>query len=82
MLELALLARAAADAGRTASAGRLWGAIEAEEARGSLGFWDREREAHAAPVLAHAGADFEAGRADGRRLPLDDAVEYALGLRE
>ncbi len=59
-------------------AGRLWGAIEAEEARGPLGLWEQHRDELAAPVLAVSGAEFERGRAAGRRLTLDEAVDYAL----
>ena len=59
-------------------AGRLWGGIEAEEARGSLGIWERKREDLAAPVLAASGAEFERGRVAGHRLTLDEVVDYAL----
>ena len=40
---LARLARLAAEGGELVQAGRLWGAVEAEEERGSLGAWDGER---------------------------------------
>jgi hypothetical protein len=76
---VALLARFAAEAGRADRAGRLWGAIEAEEARGPLGQWKNYREEFATPVLAAAGPDFEGGRVAGRSLTLDEAVESALG---
>jgi non-specific serine/threonine protein kinase len=76
---VALLARFAAEAGRADRAGRLWGAIEAEEARGPLGQWKNSREEFATPVLAAAGPDFEGGRVAGRSLTLDEAVESALG---
>ena len=59
-------------------AGRLWGAIEAQEARGSLGIWEQQRDELVAPVLAVSGAEFERGRVAGSRLTLDEAVEYAL----
>ena len=36
-------------------AGRLWGGIEAEEARRSHGIWERQRDELAAPVLAAHG---------------------------
>jgi predicted ATPase len=75
---LARLARIAADEGRLVKAGRLWAAVEAEEARGWLGGWHTEREKFAAPVLAHAGVEFEQGREDGRQLSLEEAVEEAL----
>jgi predicted ATPase/DNA-binding SARP family transcriptional activator len=75
---LALLARVAAQDGREARAGRLWGAIEAEEARGPVGAWegDRDQEAHA--VLAAAGAAFDSARAEGRVLALADAIAFAI----
>ena len=41
---LAWLARFAAADGRIDEAGRLWGAIEAEELRGPIGAWAQERE--------------------------------------
>ena len=75
---LALLARFAAADGRAERAGRLWGAIEAEEARGPLGHWEGERERYAAAVLEQSGQEFEAARSAGRRLSLDEAVEEAL----
>jgi non-specific serine/threonine protein kinase len=75
---LALLARVAAQDGREARAGRLWGAIEAEEARGPVGAWeaDREQEEHA--VLAAAGDSFDSARAEGRVLTLADAIAFAI----
>jgi hypothetical protein len=75
---LALLARVAAQDGREARAGRLWGAIEAEEARGPVGAWegDRDQEAHA--VLAAAGDAFDSARAEGRVLALADAIAFAI----
>ncbi len=76
---LALIARLAAEAGMPERAGRLWGAIEAEETRAPVGHWDGERDAYAEPVLANAGPEFEQGRSEGRRLSLADAVELALG---
>ena len=75
---LARLARIAADTGRLEQAGRLWGAVEAEEEGGALGAWYDQREKFAVPVLAHAGPEFERGHAEGRKLSLDEAVEQAL----
>ena len=49
LFALALLARVAAQDGREARAGRLWGAIEAEEARGPIGAWERDRDRSCAP---------------------------------
>jgi hypothetical protein len=76
---LALLARMAAETGHAERAGTLWGAIESEEARGPVGQWEGERREYEVAVLAAEGRDFEAGRAHGRLLTIDDAVEYALG---
>jgi predicted ATPase len=75
---LALLARIAAQDGRLERAGVLWGVIEAEEGRRVVGQWEAERDAYAAPVLAHAGADFERGREEGRRLSFEEGIERAL----
>jgi len=77
---LAVLARFAAAGGRSVRAGRLWGAVEAEEVRGPLGQWENEREGYAANVLVAADADFDVARASGRTLSLDEAVEYALSV--
>jgi predicted ATPase len=74
---LALLAQLAAAGGRRERAGVLWGAVEAEEARGPVGQWEDEREAYAAPVVAAADAGFEQGRDRGRSLSLAEAVAYA-----
>ena len=74
----ALLADLAARSGRRARAGRLWGAIEAEEARGPIGAWAKDREEAERLVLAAAGPDFDAARAEGRVLALDEAIEFAV----
>ncbi len=84
---LAILAAVAAGRGDSSRAGRLWGAVEAEELRGPLGSrprmaaWDEERAKFHA--LAHAALDaaFERALTEGRRLSLDDAVAYALARR-
>jgi predicted ATPase/class 3 adenylate cyclase len=73
-----LLARAAAELGQEERAGRLWGAIENEDAGAPLGGWRRHRHACEARVLEAAGRDFERGYAEGRTLTLEDAVELAL----
>ena len=75
---LALLAWAIAEKGDRARAGRLWGAVEAEEERGPIGQWEHEREKYAARVLAHGGPELERGLEEGRRLSLDAAVAEAL----
>jgi hypothetical protein len=62
-------------------AGRLWGAIEAEAERGRIGQWEEgEREEYAQHVAPAAGPDFDRGFREGRALPLDRAVEYALSV--
>jgi predicted ATPase len=78
---LALMAEVAARTGGEERAGTLWGAVEAEEARGPTGQWERERAAYAERVLAHAGPRFETARQTGRRLSLVEAVEVALSDR-
>lgn len=75
---LALHARIAVARGDVERAGRLWGAVEAEEARAPLSGWSRYRDEYASPVLARAGPELDRGRAQGRSLSLDEAVEYAL----
>jgi hypothetical protein len=76
---LALLARFEGAAGRPERAGRLWGAIEAEEMRRPLGLWEVSyREQFADVVLTNAGDEFETGRASGHRISLDAAVAEAL----
>jgi len=76
---LGLLARFAAEDGDVERAGRLWGAVEAEVARGPIGLWQHEEERLTEAVLAYADERFEAARAAGRTLALDEAAEYALG---
>jgi len=75
---LAILAWAAVDVGEPELAGRLWGAIEAEEERAHLGQWEDQREIYAQRLVGGGGPAFDRGRADGRSLSLADAVEYAL----
>ncbi|HEX5469863.1 MAG TPA: hypothetical protein VFW80_12535 [Gaiellaceae bacterium] len=75
---LARLARLAAESGFEHRAGVIWGAIEAEEKRGRMGAWAKERDRLGAPVLAHAGPAFERGREEGALLELDEVVELAL----
>ncbi len=78
VISLARIAAIAARHNDSKRAGLLWAAIEAEEARGPIGTWEQQRDELAAPVLAVSGAEFERGRVAGRRLTLDEAVEYAL----
>jgi non-specific serine/threonine protein kinase len=78
IIAVSLLAQVEGEAGQPERAGRLWGAIEAEEARGPVGQWDVEREEAARPVLAHAGPEFERGRQEGRHLSLQEAADEVL----
>ncbi len=78
---LSLIARCAIEHEDTERAGRLWGAIETEEARAPIGQWEMEREAYAAPLLRGAGAGFERGRQLGRTLSLDEVVKQAVDER-
>jgi len=78
---LARMARIAALSGDPAGAGLLWGAVEAEEARGPVGAWENERARFQEAVRAVAGAPFERSREDGRQLSLDAAVDDALAER-
>jgi predicted ATPase/class 3 adenylate cyclase len=73
----ALLALLATQDGRQARAGRLWGAIEAEEARGPVGAWEQEREQYALPILAATNPAFDAARTEGRVLELTEAIAFA-----
>jgi hypothetical protein len=75
---LALLAATTAAHGELEKAGVVWGAVEADEARGLIGQWEAERDAYAARVLEYENDAFERGRVEGRRMKLPDAVEYAL----
>jgi predicted ATPase/class 3 adenylate cyclase len=75
---LARLARIAAETGQEELAGRLWGAVEAEEETGALGAWYGQRDRFAPAILAHTGPEFERARAEGRLLSLETAVHEAL----
>jgi predicted ATPase len=75
---LALLAWIAAVSSDVVRAGRLWGALEAEEGRAPIGQWEAEREDYAKRVLAVAGPKFEQAREAGRRLSLERAIGEAL----
>ena len=85
LLILTLLARAALQDRRLAEAGRLWGAVEIEMKRAQLGWWLLGRlgsrfdaEHDIAPLRADHGPEFEHGREHGRRLSLDDVIDYVL----
>lgn len=75
---LAVLSRVAAEGGRLENAGLLWGAIEAEERRGPIGEWDRQRDDYAANIPAFGNPIFEAARAAGRQLSLEAASDRAI----
>ncbi len=75
---LAVLARVAVAGGALERAGLLWGAVEAEEERSPLGLWEQMRQRHVEVVLAHEGPELDRGRAEGRRLALEDAIDEAL----
>ena len=75
---LAYLARIAAEQGDSARAGRLWGAIEAEEARGRIGRWEDARDELARTILGGTGPEFERGRLEGQATSLEEAVEETL----
>lgn len=70
--ELALQAAARGDA---ATAGRLWGAIEAEVASAPVGQWARNRDGIEAKVLGVDGPEFGRARDEGRLLTLSAAAE-------
>jgi tetratricopeptide (TPR) repeat protein len=74
---LALSAWLATARGRLEVAGRLWGALDAETARAPVGQWEAERDEYEALVVRDDPA-FERGRASGRRLTFDQAMDEAL----
>ncbi len=76
-----LLACVAAERGDLDRAGRLWGAIENEQAFAPLGGWQRHRDDCEAGIVGHATPEFERARAEGREFELDEAVELALAGR-
>jgi predicted ATPase len=78
---LASLVSLAAAQGDIARAGRLWGAIEAEESRAPLGNWDQMRDEYAAEIVTSGDAEFENARTAGHALTLNEAVDYALAGR-
>jgi predicted ATPase len=75
---LARLAWAAAQRRDVDRAGKLWGAVEAEEQRGRLGAWEAVREEYESQLGIVAGPDFERAREAGRSLSLEEAVDWAL----
>jgi predicted ATPase/DNA-binding SARP family transcriptional activator len=75
---LSFVARLAAETGHPARAGRLWGAVEAEAARGQVGIWEQDRDELAPDLSADARTQFERGRQQGWTLSLSEAVAEAL----
>lgn len=75
---LAHLARNAAVRGDASRAGRLWGALEAEEERAPVGQWEAERATYAEGIFVADGPEFERAREEGRRLSFEAAVSEAL----
>jgi predicted ATPase/DNA-binding SARP family transcriptional activator len=75
---LAYLACTAAENGDAHRAGRLWGAVEAEEARRPVGIWESERDQYAARLRALSSPEFESGLRQGRQLSLPAASDEAL----
>jgi predicted ATPase len=75
---LGRLAGVAAARGDGARAGRFWGAVEAEEGRGTFGIWAGERESLARPLELVQGPTFDHGRNQGRLLSLEESVDAAL----
>ena len=71
---LVQFARLSASAGDVGRAGCLWGAVEAEVEREPVPNWSPTESPHADTILAVGGPEFERGRAEGRRLPLHEAV--------
>ena len=74
---LALLAWLAVERGELEHAGRLWGAVEAEAERAPVGQWEVEQDEYASHVVRDDPA-FKRGRAAGRSLTCDQAVDEAL----
>jgi predicted ATPase/class 3 adenylate cyclase len=74
----ALLARIAAESGDPERGGLLWAAVELDEEAGPIGQWEEERDAYSAPVMVHAGAEFDRGLARGRGMTLGEIVAVAV----
>jgi len=75
---LATIARTAGDVKR---AGRLLGALEAEERRAPTP-WEIDYDAMKARISADAGPEFERARRAGSALSLDEAIALALGSED
>jgi tetratricopeptide (TPR) repeat protein len=81
LLGLVLSALLAAKREDPFRAGRMWGAVEAEERRSPVGQWESERPNYADRILALDGPEFARGREEGGRLSLSAAIDAALGGR-
>lgn len=79
LIALAAVALVAFRAGDVERAGRIWGAIEAEERRSFLGWWTTYRSRYDEVANACSAAEFAAACAAGRQVPLDDMMDEALG---
>jgi predicted ATPase/DNA-binding SARP family transcriptional activator len=88
VFSLARIAQGVADTGQREQAGRLWGAVEAEEQRAPIAAWhsafefvypfQHSHDHRPVPLLANADADFDRGRSAGHALSLDEAVAEGL----
>jgi hypothetical protein len=74
---MAMLSARAGAAGEGERAGVLWGAIEAEEARGPIGRGESHR-VHRERALAGGGDELDRALEAGRAMTLEDVVRYAL----
>jgi len=61
--------------GDVTTAGRIWGAIEAEEEVAPIGQWPAQRAEYEAAVRGTGGPQFERGREQGRLLSLVESVD-------
>ena len=78
VFNVGVLATVAAGRGQAELAGRLWGAIEGEQAGAPLGGWRRHRQECESRIREVAGPDFDRGCVDGRGLALETAVSIAF----
>jgi hypothetical protein len=78
---VAILARVSVEAGDFRRAGGLWGSVEHLDAGAPLGGWRHHRATFAASMGRIEDDAFDRARDRGRTMPLDDAVELALGDR-
>jgi hypothetical protein len=76
------LASAAAAVGDADAAGRLWGAIESEEASGPIGQWPGYRAQYEELRLPASGPEFERARDEGHLLSLAEAAGLVPALHD